>query len=401
MARVRQRGKNHMTPQTHDRATITVTIGGDFCPVGRPQLGLLNGSYTADTIVGPVKPFFAESDIGIVNLECPLSERSEPTPKSGPHFRADPRMIRLLTHLGVTGVTLANNHIRDFGDAGVAATLSLCAANGIRTVGAGATLDEARQPVFVKTKGRVVAFINAAEKEFNDAAPHRPGANPLDLMDLLRDVRQARLKADHLILIIHGGLELTHCPSPESVKILRFLAEQNVTAIIRHHAHYVQGYEVWQGVPIFYGLGNMLFDVDPPMAPDWYEGLLVRLHIAPGNSCRAECIPIRQCDPMPCVAPLEGEAKAQAHRNLAANSALLTDPDALALAWEEAIRPMRETYYGKLLLPARVVRSLAWRLGLAKYIRPSQRSALLWRNLLRCDTHREALVDLLSRDYPD
>jgi hypothetical protein len=379
-------------------SNISVVIGGDFCPVGRPQAGLINGSITVDAIVDSVRALFTESDIGIVNLECPLSEQGTPIAKSGPHVRAHSSMIRLLTHLGITMVTLANNHIRDLGDIGVTDTLKICAANNIRTVGAGTTLEEARQPLYVLAKGRRVAFVNAAEKEFGSATPERAGANPLNIIDLLRDLQLARLQADHVMVIIHGGLELTHCPSPESVKLLRFIAEQNVTAVIRHHSHFVQGYESWKGVPIFYGLGNMLFDLETRMDAGWYQGLLVKLNISSKNKCTVELQPISQCNVSPSLKLLESEAREKALLSIDEYSALLADENALSKAWAETLKPLREDYFSKLIIPSYTLWRIIRRLGLMRFIHPGAWSARHWENFLQCTTHREALIDLLSHE---
>ncbi len=377
---------------------ISVVIGGDCCPVGRPQAGLLNGSTTADAIVGSVRPLFAKSDLGIVNLECPLCERGMPITKTGVCMRAHSEMIQLLTCMGINMATLANNHIRDFGDVGVMDTIELCAAKGIRTVGAGMNLEAARQPIYSSVQGRVVAFVNAAEKEFGSATPHRAGANPLDVIDLVRDLRRARSQSDHVIVIVHGGLELTHCPSPGSVKLLRFLAEQGVTAVIRHHSHYVQGYEIWKGVPVFYGLGNMLFDLDTPMEAGWHQGLLVKLKISPENECTVELYPIMQCDGSPSVKLLEGDDREQALRKIDEYRALLADENALSKAWAEALQPMREDYFSKLLIPSYTMRRIIRRLGLMRFVYPGAWSVRYWENLLRCDAHREALIDILKQE---
>jgi len=378
---------------------ITITLGGDFCPSGLPQSGLLTGGLTEADVAGSLHPLFKTTDFGIVNLECPLGERGSPIAKSGSHERASPRMIGLLKYLGVKGVALANNHVRDFGTEGVLDVLALCSASGIQTVGAGATLGAARQPLIVPIKGRTVAFINVAEQEFGNATTTRAGANPLDLIDLLQDLRQTKERADHVILIVHGGLELVHVPSPQSVRLLRFLAEQGVSAVVRHHSHVTQGYEIWKGVPIFYGLGNLLFDLDSRMPDGWYQGVLVTLHLSPEGSCGFELHPIRQCDGTPSVQMLEGDAKAEALRRIEVSSTLLASEEALSKAWATALKPMREYYLGLLGVPFWTVRRLLIRFGLLKYFHPSIPVAMCWENLLRCDTHREVLLDILKEEH--
>lgn len=384
-----------------DDDAITVVIGGDFCPTGRPERAYLGGLLTADAIVGTLRPLFTGSDIGIANLECPLTQRGTPIAKAGPHVRAHPDMIRVFAHMGVTCATLANNHILDYGGAGVLDTIDSCAKNGIQTVGAGATSGIARQALYLTAKGRRVALINAAEEESCRSGDDCASINPLDLINLLCDIQQAKKRADHVLLILHGGMEMTHCPSPESVRLLRFLAEQGVCAVVRHHAHFVQGYEEWRGVPILYGLGNILFDQGMGLGAGWCEGAIARLRIAPDNQCRVELHPIRQCDAMASATPLDGATRQRALDAIESYNALLADPLALANAWSQVLERMRADYYGRLLLPTRWGYRIAARLGVVRFLRPTRRAVALWANLLRCPAHREALVSVLDREYMD
>ena len=382
-----------------DPNIISLTIGGDFCPVGRPAAGLLDGSLNAEAIVGSVRPLFAESDIRVVNLECPLTERGSPIRKTGPCIRGCPKTIRLLTCLGINVATLANNHIGDYGETGVLDTIEQCDGMGIRIVGAGRNLEAARRPLYIPVKGRTVALVNVAEQEFGSATAEYAGGNPLDLINLIGDLRQARALADHIVLIVHGGLEFTHCPSPGSLRLLRFLAEEGVTAVIRHHSHYVQGYEIWKGVPIFYGLGNMLFDLGARMDAAWHLGLVVKLNIAPDNTCSVELHPISQNDGEAAVTLIYGKEKAQALRDMDKYGSLLTDEVALSVAWDAVIKKMSIDYFGNLLTPSFTLRRIIRRLRLMRFFHPRMRTTLYWENLLRCDTHRELLIDILEREH--
>lgn len=380
---------------------IVVTVGGDFCPVGRPEAGIRQGTLRPEEVVGAVSPLFAGSDLGVVNLECPLTARGTAISKSGTNMRAHPEAVRLLTHLGGGLVTLANNHIRDYGDPGVRDTLETCAANGLLTVGAGLNLAQAQQPLYFSARGRRLAVVCVAEREFADATPQRAGANPLDLIDLMRDLRAAKAQADHVLLIIHGGLELSHYPSPRSVKLLRFLAEQGVTAVLRHHAHVVQGWENWQGVPVFYGLGNLLFDGSFPEDPGWYWGLAVTLEIAADNTCSIRLHPVSNCEQKPILAPLEGERQARALSELARFSEILRDPVALAQAWDRTLDRWRDFYLGWLVFRSAFLRRVFGRLALMRFVRPAPLNSRVWKNFLLCDAHREAVSEILRRETRD
>ena len=377
---------------------ISISFGGDFCPSSRVQDYLKKGQVDEDDILGSVQTLFASSDINIINLECPLSDSGSPIVKEGPNFHASPSMIQLLTHIGVTGVTLANNHIRDYGDAGVIDTLELCAANGIKTVGAGMTLELARQPLYINVNERIVAFINVAEHEFSIATANQAGANPFDLINLLNDLKQARLQTDHVILIVHGGLEMTHVPSPQSVRSLRFVAEQGVTAVIRHHSHHIQGYEVWNGVPIFYGLGNMFFDLEG-MNSCWYKGLLLKLDISSDNTCSFELFPISQCEHGLSVKVLDGDEKLNMFKIINDYTSLLSDEKMLLQAWDKVINSVKQDYFSRLLLPSITLRPFIRRLPFMKFFKPGMKFLRYINNILTCDTHREVLIDIIKTQH--
>jgi poly-gamma-glutamate synthesis protein (capsule biosynthesis protein) len=381
-----------------DDDSISIMLAGDFCPAGAVESRFRAGTVTAEGLLSSLSELLCRSDISSVNLECPLTEATERIDKPSAHIRAHPDMVELLRFLCVKVVTLANNHVRDYGERGVLDTLKICEKNGIATVGAGATHMEARKPLIVSAKGRRVAFLNAAEQEFSNAGPTRAGANPLDLVDMVRDLHAVRRLADHVVLILHGGLEMTHYPSPESVKLMRFLAEQGATAVIRHHAHVVQGCEVWKNVPICYGLGNLLFDLPTRVNDGWYQGVVVELTVTHEDRCSARLHPIRQCDGDLGVKVLADSARAQALESVEKYSELLADERCLASAWDSTLAPLREDYFGKLLVPSNLLRRVLRRLGLTRWVYPRGWSKQYWENILRCDTHREALLSLLASE---
>lgn len=379
--------------------SITVTVGGDICPAGTPSAELRAGRLSAADVVGRIRSLFEGSDLRIVNLECPLTRRGVPIHKTGPHLRADPSCISLLSELDINVATLANNHIRDFGDEGVTDTLAACASHGIQTVGAGRCLADARRFVLFNVKGRILAILNVAEREFADATETRSGANPFDLICIIRDIQAARSKADHVLLIVHGGLECVSCPSPESVRVLRFLAEQGITAILRHHAHCVQAFEVWQGIPILYGLGNLLFDRPATaFSASWSTGILAKLTIHPDNSCGVTLHPVVQDYDNFVVAPASTEHKESVLRDIALGSQLIADHDRLSTEWSRVTSERRAEYFCLTLLPLRALRKIVLRLGLASLVHPSKHQCLMLGNMIRNPALREVLTRVLEEE---
>ena len=178
----------------------------------------------------------------------------------------------MLTSIGFDAMTLANNHIMDYGAAGLRDTLALCRAADIRTVGVGEDLAASTQPLLLDVGELRLAVVNAAESEFGRAGPGRMGFRPLDVVDQYRQIGKLCGEGRVVLVVVHGGHEFARLPSPETVKRLRFLAEAGATAVLSHHAHRILPVEVHRGTPIFYGLGNFLFDWPSPRPPCWYEG---------------------------------------------------------------------------------------------------------------------------------
>ena len=126
-----------------------------------------------------------------------------------------------------------------------------------------------------------------------------------------RSIKEAKKLADVVILIIHGGHEYYHYPSPRMVEQYRlYYAEQGASIIVGHHSHYISGYEIFEGVPIFYGLGNFLFDSNNEMK-GWYEGILLNIQINPQNEITWNYIPFKQCNGNFKVELQEGNEKAR------------------------------------------------------------------------------------------
>ena len=384
--------------QMKDSNFIRVVIAGDFCHRGRIEKLLHESLIKKKEILKKTKRIFEQSDLAIVNLENTLTENINRIQKNGSCLKAKPDMIHLHNFLGVNLVTLANNHVRDFGDQGVIDTLSLCKKHHIDTIGAGNNSQEARKIYYRCIKGRTLAVINVAENEFANASPNRAGANPLDLISLIADIRDAKSFAEHVLLIIHGGLEYVHYPSPQSVRVMRFLAEQGPTAIIRHHPHYVQGIEVWKGVPIFYSLGNFIFDTPDKTRSGWFEGILVALSINPADSCSYEVHPFEQCKNKPVIRLLEGTEKKSFLERLDRYSKVILDSEKHKQKWQAILNERRQVYLGMLTLPSHFLFRLFRKLKLIRYIKATKRKRLLWENYIRCEAHREVLLDILETD---
>lgn len=205
-----------------DYKKMKIVIAGDFCPCDRVVDLLKRGQY--EFIFGKVRPIVESSDYAIVNLECPVvSGNYEPIEKLGPNLKCEPNAVKAIKYVGFNMVTLANNHILDYGKEGLLETVATCTKEGIDTVGVGNNLNEASQFFYKEIIGKKVGIINCCEHEFSIATDSSTGANPLNPIQQFYQIKEARKKVDYLLVIVHGGHEHFQLPSPRMVEIYHFL----------------------------------------------------------------------------------------------------------------------------------------------------------------------------------
>lgn len=377
---------------------INVLVSGDFCPVGRLRAFLAEDSAARREVVGSLAPLAQAADLFVVNLECPLTTATASIEKCGSLVKGSPAAAGFLAEIGVNLVALANNHIRDYGDDGIRETREACARFQLPTVGAAADYSEAVRTHYRQIKGRTLAVVNMAEKEFSGSEPGHGGANPFDVIAATESLRAARRHADHVLLIVHGGLENTHYPSPGSVRALRFLAGQGATAIVRHHAHRVQGHEVWNGVPIFYGAGHFLFDWHTPIHGEDCEGILIGLSIGEDDRCSFEVHPLVQCASDRWFGILKGEDQARYMAKCGEWSDAIANAELLDEKWQDLIAAQADGYFGFLTLPHPALVRIVRKLGLLRFARPWRWRRRILEAYVRCEAHRELLQGILEQD---
>lgn len=348
-----------------------------------------------DLLDASVIDLFAAADCRIVNLEAPLTveEAGRRILKTGPHLRANREtVLPFLQKLKVDAVTLANNHIKDYGGPGLSDTLAGLRAAKIDHVGAGGNLQEAGRPLILERAGLRLVVLNFVENEWASAAPDRPGAAPLDWADNVRRIREAKEVSDFVIVIIHGGYEDIHFPNPRMVSQYKFYAENGASAIVGHHPHCLGGYQVHGGTPIFYSLGNFIFTLPSPLE-SWYTGLILKLGIRAGEEISWDLIPVVQSKNDLSVTLARGERKEAIGREVAEYSRIIADGALLGRKWEEFLSEWRG-YYLAVYSPLNIIPSRRIKRGLAKlgldrlFMRKEHYAEML--NHIRCESHAEA-----------
>ena len=232
------------------------------------------------------------ADYFITNEEFPFSTRGTPAPDKQFTFRVHPEKVKMMQEMGIDLVTLANNHALDYGRDAMLDTIDTLDHAGIRHVGAGKNLAEARKPAIVELNGRTFAFIGAtrvypeADWAAGTDAPGMFSAYDGGVQ-LAEEVKAAKQQADYVIAYVHWGIEREEMPNEVQKSIAHRLVDAGADLVIGAHPHVLQGLEYYQGVPIAYSLGNFVFGSSIPstallQADVDEEG--IRLRLIPGTS---------------------------------------------------------------------------------------------------------------------
>jgi hypothetical protein len=371
---------------------ISILIAGDLCP---------NGKYQECFRTGNIKPikeelskFVDDSDIFIANLECPLTDSETPIPKIGPNLRVHPDCIKGVKELGIDVLNLANNHIYDHGQPGIVSTLKTIDSNGVDYFGAGTNTQNARKLFIKEVEGKRIAFYGCTEKEFSNATRYNGGANGIDLISFHNELSSNKGKYDNLFVIVHGGKEFYHYPSPNLQRLCRHFVDSGVSAVIVQHTHCIGSHEIYNNCPIFYGQGNFIFDAKESVNPDWWSGYLIKFRINE-SMIDWEMIPFRQSQKSLNLEFYSGEDKVLFDETMEERNLIACNPDSVKSKWEE--KCISETMrYSRWWNSFEYFFTLLYnKLKLEKLLK-KKNWQLTNLNIIQCETHRETLETILN-----
>ena len=231
----------------------------------------------ADDWSYPLRPLagrLASAEITVGNVESTLSRDGSPT-QGTDSFGADRQVTQGLELAGFDLVSLANNHVGDYGQAALRQTLERFAADDIPYVGAGRSLTEARRPVVLERDGVRIGFIATDSiGETPTATGSQAGTNRLNMpprtgplnraqLDRIsRDIAALAKTVDTVIVMTHWGTQYTHVPEQSQRVAARAFAAAGADLVIGGHPHWVQGWEKFGSATVVHSLGNFVFDMD-------------------------------------------------------------------------------------------------------------------------------------------
>lgn len=356
---------------------------------------------TTPSIADNLRHVIKEARHSLVNLEAPVTDSQFRIRKTGPHLTMDPSVLTAVQEMEFTGLTLANNHILDAGLTGVAETIRLASEHGFDVVGASAEKQGARLAarLQVPVASGTLSVFNYCENEWS-VAPTGAGASAWNVIDAASDIIGAKKDGDKVLIVLHGGNEYFPLPRPGLRKQLRFLAEIGADAIVMHHSHVPAAYEVWGGVPIFYGLGNFIFTLESPH-PAWFDGLLVQLTFPESAPAEFDIVPLSQNRRFD-VSVAEGDEALFALNEIEARRLIVSSDDALQASWDE-FSSHASSRFSELIFPSTRFRSHKLRrllqIMFSRQFHADANSHKASLNYIRCESLHEALVSSLQARY--
>ena len=243
----------------------------------------------------------AATDVRIINLETAITRTGKPWPHKGIQYRMHPDNIPCLTAAGIDCCVLANNHVMDWGYAGLEETLTSLAQAGLTTAGAGADQAASQAPATLELPGRGRVLVYACGLESS-----MPGVNLLPdfsnhtVNEITKAVTSLRQPGDVVVASLHWG-ENWGYPIPKAHR--RFahalIDTAGVDLVHGHSSHHPLGIEVYQGRPILYGCGDLINDYEGISGHAEYRTelallYLVTLGLKRGELLRLEMIPMRR-----------------------------------------------------------------------------------------------------------
>ena len=276
-------------PVAAETGAITLVAVGDLLLGGSAEESVNKHGF--DYPFRDISAILQAADIAVANLEAPLTRQPDPVEDKQFTFKVDPESAAAMQRAGLTVLTLANNHIGDFGPEGVTDTIAALRPHGLRYTGAGKDLNQARRPTAIATKDGSVGFLaysNTFPKSFY-AKSDRPGTAPGYAEFVGKDVQKLKEFVDYVVVSFHWGAELMTEPKDYQQSLARLAIDSGAQVVIGHHPHVLQGVEFYNGGVIYYSLGNFAFG---SYSRNALVGGLARVTLADGQVKSAEILPL-------------------------------------------------------------------------------------------------------------
>ena len=376
--------------------SVKILVAGDFCPIGRNKQTISNKLF--ENLFGGFEKYTNNADYSIVNLECPVTCSEEKIVKTGPNIKSeDPKVFEALKYAQFDLLTLANNHILDYGENGVIDTISSAKTYGFDLIGAGRDLTSASEPLLKSINGVKFGFINIAENEFCAATNSKAGANTFDIIRNYYSIISLKKKCDKIVLLYHGGREHHPLPSPQLRDRLRFFTSIGVDCVVAHHTHCFSGYEFYNDNLIVYGLGNFIFDYKKKYQKGlWTKGYAANIIFS--DKIDLELIPFNQgMKNHPNIKLLNKSERCVFDQEIIRLNKIISDDLLFNFEWQKYLKTQKKEYFANLTIQNKYLRFLIKR-GFFPMLWHSKPHKVLLLNMMRCESHRELLLETINKE---
>lgn len=263
---------------------IRLTFAGDILLDG--FVGDQIAKYGVDFPFAKVAPVLQKADFAFANLETPVSVRGAAASKTFA-FRSKPAALAGLSKAGIDGVTVANNHILDYGRTAMLDTLVHLDKNNIGHTGAGANIGEAFKPYVKTVKGKRIAVIGTSRVLPDPswyAGKNSPGAaSAYKTEPLLSAIKKSAKDNDYTVVYIHWNQEFKDYPEAYARKLAKQMIDSGADIILGAHSHCLMGIEYYKHKPIYYSLGNFVFNRSTRGGDKTLHSMLVNFSVTPSG----------------------------------------------------------------------------------------------------------------------
>lgn len=262
-------GEQIYVKEPHEEGKVTLSFAGDISfAEGYANMSYYhsNGDDITKCIAPEVIARMDAADVMMVNNEFTYSTRGTPLSGKTFTFRAKPETAANLSVLSADIVSLANNHVYDYGETALLDTLDTLKQYGIPYVGAGRNLAEASEIVYFRVGDMKIAYVSATQVERSyvytkEASDTKAGVlRTFDPARFLEVIKKAKETSDFVVVYVHWGTEGVNNFEADQQSLGHQYIDAGADLVMGDHPHCLQGVEYYKGVPIFYSLGNFWFN---------------------------------------------------------------------------------------------------------------------------------------------
>ena len=376
-----------------------IILCGDICPT--KDIDALFLKNEAEALFGGLSTHFAKANVLMGNLEFSLANEGGPIEKNGPVYQRPGKFIQAFRSAGFDLLGLANNHIGDFGEDGVTSAIRCCCEAGIKTVGAGSNIEDAKKPVFLEVNGWTLGVMAFTEHHFGIATEHGAGANLLDVYYSFEQIQEVSKKCDYLIILYHGGIGSVPYlyPSPMLQKKCRKMIESGAQLVLCQHSHCIGSQEDYRNAKILYGQGNTVFGYRANNKR-WNSSLVVKVHLSEKGfpSARIEYLPVSAYENRG-IDLCSAKQSEEILSGFWSRSMKITDEEFVKKSWATFCKQNQASYLPILFGKGRYFRAANIRLK-NRLIRlfVSRKKKLTVMSLLRCESSYEVMMNCLENE---